>query len=273
MLDWEADIDRMGRVFEFWRRAASSYRDDGTLQCADAGGRSTPFAALVPAIMPHCVPLASGGDGKNELARVARLNALLTSYEFLLWFDTRAGYQDSGPYPLPDGRTLLLRQFVKLGVSDFPWSARTAAALPYHSVLAAFVLGGVDVRITDFGTAITTPDDYLPHVEAFAMFDTSAGALTPIGPSAQQTLTVVAKDAQRAQYRLIAGMNHDEKLHAGAYVYFAFLRPFAIAAGVDDALDWTVPRDSNDLYPFLSAVHGSPDDSGTTGETYYPQIP
>jgi len=38
---------------------------------------------------------------------ISRLNALLTSYLFLLWFDTRSGYQDTGPYELPDGRTLL----------------------------------------------------------------------------------------------------------------------------------------------------------------------
>ena len=40
----------------------------------------------------------------------------------------------------------------------------------------------------------------------------------------------------------------------GAYVYFTFLRPFAEAAGVE--LDWTVPRDSLDLYPFISMIEG-----------------
>ena len=37
-------------------------------------------------------------------------------------------------------------------------------------------------------------------------------------------------------------------------LYFTFLRPFAELAGVE--LDWTVPRDSTDLYPLLELVDG-----------------
>ncbi len=269
MLDWEDDAKRLGHVFEFWSRAAGAYRGhDGTLQCADADGRSTPFAAHVDEIVATCVPIDNG-----ERARIARLNALLTSYEFLLWFDTRAGYQDSGPYELDGGRKLLLRQFVKLGPSDFGWSHATATDLPFQSVLAAFVLEGVEFRITDFGTAVTRPEDYLPHVHAFALFDSSAGDLAPVDRANQDALALAAKDAQRRQYRLIAGMTRDEKLHAGAYVYFSFLRPFARIAGVDDRLDWTVPRDSLDLYPFLSGIEGTPEGPESTGDTYYPAIP
>lgn len=269
MLDWDADVVRLANVFDFWQRAAAAYRDDGTLQCADADGRSTPFAAAVDTIVAECRPIADD----VERARIQRLNALLTSHEFLLWFDTRAGYQDSGPYPLPDGRSLLLRQFVKLGPSDFAWSHETASDMPYQHVVAAFVLEGVTFGITDFGTAVTKPEDYLPHVQAFGLFDTSNGAFDPIEGDGLDRLAAAAKDAQKRQYRLIAGMTRDEKLHAGAYVYFSFLRPFARVAGIDDQLDWTVPRDSLDLYPFVSLIEGTPEGPQMTGETYYPQIP
>ena len=50
-------------------------------------------------------------------------------------------------------------------------------------------------------------------------------------------------------------MERREKIDAGAYVYFTFLRPFAELAGVE--LDWTVPRDSLDLYPFLELIDGA----------------
>ena len=60
-------------------------------------------------------------------------------------------------------------------------------------------------------------------------------------------------------YRLIAGMSRKEKIDAGAFVYFTFLRPFALAAGVADQLDWTVPRDSLDLYAAFSMIDGAPD--------------
>ncbi len=42
-------------------------------------------------------------------------------------------------------------------------------------------------------------------------------------------------------------------------MYFTFLRPFALAAGVADELDWTVPRDGLDLYEAFSLVDGVPD--------------
>ena len=59
---------------------------------------------------------------------------------------------------------------------------------------------------------------------------------------------------------------------AGAYVYFSFLRPFAEVAGVADDLDWTVPRDSLDLYPFLSLIDGTPEGPEIVdpGEYYVP---
>ena len=50
-------------------------------------------------------------------------------------------------------------------------------------------------------------------------------------------------------------MERRAKIDAGAYVYFTFLRPFAELAGVD--LDWTVPRDSMDLYPLLELIDGA----------------
>lgn len=268
MLDWDADVVRLATVFDFWTRAAAAYRADGTRLCADAGGRSTPFADQIGAIAAACRPLDD-----TERTRCMRLNALLTSYEFLLWFDTRAGYQDSGPYPLPDGRSLLLRQFVKLGPSDFAWSHTTAASMPFQFVLGAFVLDGVEFAVTDFGTAVTRPEDYVPHVAAAAWFDTSGGSLRPIDTDGQAELALAAKQAQKQQYRHIAGLTRDEKLHAGAYVYFSFLRPLAVIAGVDDRLDWTVPRDSLDLYPFVSLIEGTPEGPEVDADTYYPQIP
>ena len=57
-------------------------------------------------------------------ASIKRFNATLVNYLFLLYFDTRAGYCDTGPYAVPGHpeRTLLVRDFYRLGTSDFWWS-------------------------------------------------------------------------------------------------------------------------------------------------------
>ena len=70
-------------------------------------------------------------------------------------------------------------------------------------------------------------------------------------------IVAAVRTAQAQHYRNIAAMEHDEKIRAGAYVYFSFLRPFAEIAGVADELDWTVPRDLPEpLYQLLSAIAG-----------------
>ena len=267
MLDPEFDFTYNATVRDFWQRAARAFRaDDGHLQAWDAGGSVTPYAASVDEILAATGPI----DAAARL-RTTRLNATLTSYLFLLYFDTRAGYQDTGPYLLPDGRVLLLRAFSKFGPSDFSWSTEVAAEVPYSTVLGAFVLRDVAVRVTDFGSSVTHPEDYLPHVEEVAWFSTAGGTLEPIDGAGQDALLVAAKAAQRRLYRLVAGMTRREKIDAGAYVYFSFLRPFAEVAGVADRLDWTVPRDSLDLYPLLEAIDhaGDIEDDGTP---WYPPL-
>ncbi len=267
MVDPADDERRLGIVFDFWERAARAYRfDDGTHQAADAGGVATPFRDHAAAIAAACAPIADDA----ERARVSRLNALLTSYLFLLWFDTRSGYQDTGPYDLGDGCVLLLRRYNRLGVSHFAWSADVSAQMPRREVLGAFVLRDTALRTTDFGTSVTDPADYWPRVESYAFFDVENEELKPLSAEDLEPLGAAAKAAQKQLYRNIAGMERNAKIDAGAYVYFTFLRPFADTAGA--ALDWTVPRDSLDLYPFLSLLDASmqqPDAPAETADNYY----
>jgi hypothetical protein len=267
MIDPADDERRLGIVFDFWERAARAYRfDDGTHQAADANGVATPFRAQVAEIAAACRPIADDA----ERARISRLNALLTSYLFLLWFDTRSGYQDTGPYDLGDGRVLLLRRYNRLGVSHFPWSADVSAQMPRREVLGAFVLRDTTLRTTDFGTSVTDPTDYWPHVESYAFFDVEHEQLELLADADLEPLGAAAKAAQKQLYRNIAGMERNAKIDCGAYVYFTFLRPFADTAGAD--LDWTVPRDSLDLYPFLSLLDASmqqPDAPVETVDNYY----
>ena len=97
-----------------------------------------------------------------------------------------------------------------------------------------------------------------------------------MGDAAFAHVTDQIADQRRAQaqhYRNIAAMTRDEKIRAGAYVYFTFLRPFAELAGVADELDWTVPRDLPEpVYQLMSAMQGEnagvPDD-----EDYYATYP
>ena len=81
--------------------------------------------------------------------------------------------------------------------------------------------------MTDFGTSVTTPEDYLNHLEKFAIFANKNGQLEPIDDNQFETFVSKIKQVQKSHYRNIVAMDRDERIRCGAYVYFTFLRPFA----------------------------------------------
>lgn len=262
-------------VLDFWERAATSFRhDDGTRQAWDNGIVRPYGDDVLATLLAGVTDIAPGAAGEDERARIKRFNATLVNYLFLLYFDTRVGTGDSGPYPLADGRVLLVRDFYRMGQSDFWWSD-VAADLPYQYLTAALVLDGVDVRVTDFGSSNTTPEDYLDHLVGFGLFTTDGPGreLTPVALDEIDGLVATIRRINAQHYRNVAKMSRDDMIRAGAYVYFTFLKPFAEVAGVADQLDWSVPVALPEpLYDFLSAVNGE-DVPLDAEEEYYPPIP
>lgn len=271
MMPERDDPARTASLLRFWERAALAYRGDGRTQAWDAGLVLRPYDdEVVRALLDGVVNVESAEDR----ASLKRFNATVMNYLFLLYFDTRVGTGDSGPYPLPDGRVLLVRDFYRLGPSDFWWSD-VAEGMPYGNLTAAMVLDGVDLKVNDWGTSLTTPEDYLDHLVGFGLFTTDPAdpvtrTLRPVGIDEIDAIVTKVRSAQSTLYRRIAAMDRDEKIRCGAYVYFSFLRPFAEAAGVAGDLDWTVPRDSvGPVYDMLRGVEGTNTGGGLTEDPYY----
>ena len=115
------------------------------------------------------------------------------------------------------------------------------------------------MRVNDWGTSLTEPEDYLDHLAAFGLYSTDGPdrALRPVDPSQWDGLVAAVRKAQADHYRHVAAMSRRQKIDAGAYVYFSFLRPFAEVAGAAADLDWTVPRDTvGSLYEALEPFTG-----------------
>jgi hypothetical protein len=216
-------------------------------------------------------------DDADERARIKRFNATLVNYLFLLYFDTRVGTGDTGPYAvphrLPDGQVLLVRDYYRMGRSDFWWSD-VADEVPYNYLTAAIVLDGVSVRVSDFGSIATDPEDYLDHVVGFGLFTTDPAvspdrSLRPVPLEEIDDLIAIIRRVNGQHYRNVAAMTRDEMIRAGAYVYFTFLRPFAEAAGIADDLDWSVPRDlPAPAYDLISMINGDDVDFDAAAEYY-----
>ena len=247
-------LDRAHTVLDFWARTSRAYRGGDHLHAAEVGDRLDVFDEdTVSALVAEATTV---DDGRRD--RIRRANATIINHLFLLYFDTRVGHGDTGPYRLDDGRTVIIRDYFRLAESDLAWSS-VAAAVPHGSLTAVLVLDpGVEVRITDFGTTVSTPEDYLDHLSGFALF-TSDGVgpgqpPVPVSDDEMDAVASAARAAQRRHYRDIVAMDRDQRIACGAYVYLTFLRPFAELAGVADQIDWTCPRDTPaDLYPLVTA--------------------
>jgi hypothetical protein len=260
-------------ILDFWDRAARAYRGgDGTRQAWDTGS-ATPYG---PEVVAALLAGTAEVDGADERRRISRFSATLVNFLFLLYFDTRAGYGDTGPYEVPGhpGRSLLVRDFYRLGPSDFWWSD-VGKDIPYTNLTAAYVLDGGSFTVTDFGTSNHTPEDYLDRLVGFGLFTTDGcppGALRPVPDAELDGIVDAVRTAQAAHYRAIAAMDRMQKVRCGAYVYFSFLRPFAEVAGVADDLDWTVPRELPEpIVELLSLMDGDnspPPDEGPYYEEY-----
>jgi hypothetical protein len=108
MITPEQDVATLGPIFDFWEPCARAFRADGEAQAWDAGFVVPKYGPeLVAELVAGCTPVSDDA----ARASLSKLNASLTSYLFLLYFDTRAVNQDTGPYRLDDGRTLHVRDF------------------------------------------------------------------------------------------------------------------------------------------------------------------
>ncbi len=277
---FDPSLDRPERtleVLEFWDAAARGFRGDGSRSADDSGGTIRVYDDdVVAQLATSAQPLAD-----DERAEVRRHLASLVSYLFLLYFDTRVGTGDTGPYDLgalglgPPGDTMVVRDLYQMGRSDFPWSD-VAEDMPYQHLVAGLVLRGVDARITDFGTVVTDPEDYLDRLVGLSLFttdDAAPGELRPVPLDELGAVAAAARTTERALYRRIARMDTMEMVRCGAEVYFTFLRPFAEVAGVAEAIDWTVPRDvAPPMVDLLVAAGESVSETSLpdeTPETYY----
>ena len=173
-----------------------------------------------------------------DLRRIfRRFNATTELLGFLVHYDCRFGLQDTGPYDVPGGGFMLVRDHW-LHEPSYPWTTSTEG-LPY-CVIEAMVFrpdDPMDVKINDIGTTFTKPVDYLRHLSGVAVYakdheDSPMSELRRVDAAEMEAITAKATAATAALYRMLASKDRDEKIRDGINVYATdHIKPLAKAAG------------------------------------------
>jgi hypothetical protein len=237
------DEARLRTIVDFWIRWTEAWRGDGFRTCWDAGGY---LHSVDDPVVDTLAGAATGVDTPEANRAARRFVAGLQQYLFLLYLDTRLGTGDSGPYPLPDGRTMIVREYSALAESWIPWSG-VGASIPYGNLVVGLVFRpGISNRVNDLSSTFSVPADNLAWLEAMAVAAPGPdGSLRPLDAGELPAILASVRSAQADCYRMINGWTFEEKVRNGAHVYFrGLLYPFTTAAGIDDAVDWSLPGDT-----------------------------
>jgi hypothetical protein len=181
-------------------------------------------------------------DDPTPRAAFRQFNASTELVGFLVHYDCRFGLQDTGPYPVPGGGFMIVRDHF-LHEPAYPWTQPTEG-LPY-CVVEAMVFRPdvpVDVRINDIGTTFTEPKDYLKYLSGVAVYarDREDTPMSGLRRLAAPEMAAIAKRSSAATleiYKALAVKDRDQKIRDGINVYATdHIRPMAVRAGVWDQL-------------------------------------
>lgn len=245
-------LEDLELMLDFYTRAAAANRNDGAIQNSDVGGRHPLLDDTQVASLVDDADSLQNGSGPAFRRSVAVLEA----FQFLAHADARIGIADNGPYRLPDGRSVLVKDLFDMRRNEQPYFTAVRDRLPHNALTLALVYDTLDVEINDWSTAFPREQDgnLLDAASAAAVFAVADNgevcrvSLDEFADVAKQT-----RSAHRDLYRAVHELDRRERILQGALVYSRNVRPFAKRAGCDDAIDWNLTDEAVSLLPRFEA--------------------
>jgi hypothetical protein len=162
-------------------------------------------------------------------SQFTRFNAAAELLSFLDHYDCRLGLGDTGPYELPDGKILILRDLF-VNEEAFHWSdVCSDAGLPHCYTLALVIdpekMGLEEIRVNDISTTFTRPKNYIEAVVGGAVFarekwDTPMGEVYPIKIDDLGEHLGRVQTATLKLYTKTSKMCRRDLIWNGQYVYY-----------------------------------------------------
>lgn len=167
-------------------------------------------------------------------------NATTQLLAFLLHMDCRLGLSDSGPYLMPDGRVLIVRDHF-LHDPAYSWF-EISSDLP-HAVTQALYFSppeGMTFTVNDLSTTFTDPPEYLPYLSAVAVYardrwDTPVEQIRKLDEAELEKITKLSRTKTMELYKTFGSMSRQELVDYGVQMYVVdMVLPFLRLAGVTE---------------------------------------
>jgi len=188
--------------------------------------------------------LESIEPGSPKYQQFTRFNAAAELLSFLDHFDCRLGLGDTGPYELPDGKLLIIRDLFT-NEEVFHWSDVCDHENVPHCYTLLLVIDPEnmkldEIRVNDISTTFTRPKNYIEHIVGGAVFvrekwNTPMAEIYPVPIAELEPRLSAIQQATLKLYSKVARMSRCQLITNGMYVYYIdMILPHLRVAGTYD---------------------------------------
>jgi hypothetical protein len=252
-------VEESNIILKFMQRVLWGKRQDGyILNSQDRYRCQIHEQSIIDQLMGQVVDFEEGSPQFNAFTG---FNATAELLAFFDHYDCRLGLGDTGPYPLPDGRLLIIRDlFVNEEV--YHWSD-VCDGLPHAYTLAVVIdpekLGLEEIRVNDISTTFTQPKNYIPAITGGAIFvrdkwDTPMGEVYALGLDELEPHLEKIRDATVKMYDKTLRMSRRILCTNGIYSYYIdMILPYLRATGLYEEVNakydfWEIDQRVSNYY-------------------------
>lgn len=220
-------IEESNEILKFIQRVLWAKRNDGYILNSQNRYRCAihdqdvidKLATQIENFEPH----------SDKHSKFTQFNAAAELLSFLDHFDCRLGLGDTGPYELPDGRILIIRDLFT-NEEAFHWSDVCDYEEVPHCYTLLLVIDPAkmkldEIRVNDISTTFTRPKNYIEHIVGGAVLVREKWD-TPMSEVYQVKIDDLAQRLEKVQnatlnlYGKLSRMSRRQLITNGLYVYY-----------------------------------------------------
>jgi hypothetical protein len=220
-------VQESNEILKFMQRVLWGKRQDGfILNSQDRYRARIHEEDFLQTLTSQIEPIEHGSPKHSAFTQ---FNAATELLAFLHHYDNRLGLGDTGPYELPDGNLLILRDLF-VNEEIYHWSdVSEDAGLPHAYTLAMIIdpekMGLEEIRVNDISTTFTRPKNYIEAIVGGAVFarekwNTPMGEVYPIKIDDLGEHLGRVQTATLKLYTKTSKMCRRDLIWNGQYVYY-----------------------------------------------------